>query len=539
VTPPEKTAPRTARRAPPAFLVATGILLSRISGLLQRSVFAHFFGDSAAADAYNAAFRIPNFLQTLFGEGVLSASFIPVYAKLVATNDEEEAHRVAGAILSLLAALVAVIVLVGILTAPYMIWAIAPGFTGDRRELTIQLVRIFFPGIGLLVLSAWCLGILNSHHRFFISYTAPVAMNLVVLVTLLVFGRRRGQFDLAAITAWGVVAGSLLQIAVQMPAVLKLLRGLPLVFEYASANVRTVVVNFVPVFVSKGVVQLSAYVDQIICSYLPQGAVAALAYAQLLYLLPVSLFGMAVSAAELPAMSGALGDERQVAAYLAQRLNYGLRQIAFFVVPSVMAFLAFGDVLNGAIFQSGVFTRQTAVYVWGILAGSTVGLLAQTMGRLYSSAYYAMRDTRTPLRYAIIRVILTTVLGYLAAIPIPLKLGIDPRWGVAGLTASAGIAGWVEFSLLRHTLNRRIGKTGLPAPFVVKLWASALLAAGLGWAIKLGVGQHNPRLMAVLVLGPYGVAYFGFTAGLKVKEARGAIDRVARMLRSGRAGSRS
>jgi putative peptidoglycan lipid II flippase len=132
-------------------------------------VFAHYFGTSAAGDAFTAAFRIPNFLQNVFGEGALSASFIPVYAKLLAQNDEEEASHVAGAVLALLALVTSLIVLFGVLATPYFIDIIAWGFKGDTRELAIRLARILFPGAGLLVLSAWCLGILNSHHRFFLS----------------------------------------------------------------------------------------------------------------------------------------------------------------------------------------------------------------------------------------------------------------------------------------------------------------------------------------------------------------------------------
>jgi putative peptidoglycan lipid II flippase len=196
----------------------------------------------------------------------------------------------------------------------------------------------------------------------------------------------------------------------------------------------------------------------------------------------------------------------------------GLRRIAFLIVPSAMAFLALGDVITAALFQRGRFTHADAEYVWGILAGSAVGLLASTMGRLYSSTYYALRDTRTPLRYAVIRVALTTALGYLAALPLPVWLGIDPRWGVAGLTASAGIAGWVEFALLRRTLNRRIGLTGLPAAFTAKLWLSAAIAAMAAWAIKLAMGPRHAILLAAVVLAPYGLLYFGAAALLRVRE---------------------
>jgi putative peptidoglycan lipid II flippase len=269
-------------------------------------------------------------------------------------------------------------------------------------------------------------------------------------------------------------------------------------------------------------------VDALLASLLPTGAVAALAYAQTLYTLPVSLFGMSVSAAELPAMSGAVGAESHAAEVLRSRLNAGLRQIAFFVIPSVAAFLVLGDVIVSAIYQSGRFTHSDATYVWGILAGSTVGLLASTLGRLYSSTYYALKDTRTPLNYALIRVALTTVLGYLCAIPLPHALGVDSRWGVAGLTFSAGIASWVEFTLLRRTLNRRIGATGLPLAYLAKGWGVALAAAAIGRGIMTVAGRHNPILVAIVVLGPYGAAYFAGAAVLGVPEVRSLAGMVSR-----------
>src|SRR5687767_12466212 len=174
----EGRAPLEGRRASAprgggSVLVAIGIFLSRIAGLVRQKVFAHFFGaNSFAADAFNAAFRIPNLLQNLFGEGVLSASFIPVYTGMLAREREEEANKLAGAVISALALVAAVMVLLGVLLAPLLVGMIAPGFTGAKRELTIRLTQILFPGAALLVFSAWCLGILNSHRRFFMSYAA-------------------------------------------------------------------------------------------------------------------------------------------------------------------------------------------------------------------------------------------------------------------------------------------------------------------------------------------------------------------------------
>jgi putative peptidoglycan lipid II flippase len=449
-----------------------------------------------------------------------------VYAALVARGDRKEATRVAGAVAALLALLTSVLVLIGVLLTPLLIAVIAPGFTGAKRALTIALVRILFPGAGLLVLSAWCLGILNSHHRFLLSYTAPVLWNVAMIATLVVWGAPGVPLpDLAVMLAWGSVAGSALQFGVQLPVVAKLVPDLRLHLDI-SEHVRTAVRNFVPVFVSRGVVQISAYVDALLASLLPTGAVTGLANAQLLYTLPVSLFGMSVSAAELPAMSGDVGLDKEDV--LRDRLNNGLRQIAFFVVPSAMAFLALGDVIAAALLQTGRFRHEDAVFVWGILAGSAVGLLASTLGRLYSSTYYALRDTRTPLRYALIRVVLTTALGYLCAIVVPPRLGVAPLWGTAGLTASAGVSGWVEFLLLRRTLNIRIGPTGLPASLTARLWASASAAAAVAWAIKIALPLAQPILLAAAVLIPYGVVFLGMTMALKVPEARGALARLRR-----------
>jgi putative peptidoglycan lipid II flippase len=510
-----------------AFLVASGILLSRLIGLVRQRAFNHYFGQSDEADAFNAAFKVPNFLQNLFGEGVLSASFIPVYSKLLAGGDEEESERVAGAVLAILSLTTAVLVLAGVLATPYLIDLIAPGFHGEKRALTVRLVQILFPGAGLLVLSAWCLGILNSHRRFFLSYTAPVVWNAAMIGTLIIFGRGQGT-SLAIALAWGSVGGSALQFAVQVPVVWRLIPKLRPRLDSRSAHVRETVRNFAPVFVSRGVVQISAYVDQVLASLLGTGAVAALTNAQTLYTLPVSLFGMSVSAAELPAMSSALGDEVEIAGYLRQRLNNGLRQIAFFIVPSSMAFVALGGVITSALFETGRFKHSDSDYVWGILAGSAVGLLASTLGRLYASTYYALRDTRTPLRFAVVRVSLTIGLGYVCALWAPGWIGVAPRWGAAGLTASAGVAGWIEFVLLRRRLNARLGPTGLPLALQAKLWVSAALAAAAGWAVKWTIGQRNPILAAILILSPYAAIYFGMAYVLRVEECAGLLRRVRR-----------
>jgi putative peptidoglycan lipid II flippase len=539
--------PRTTGRAfdrskGAAFLVGTGILLSRLAGLIRQTMMARYLGADLAADAFNAAFRIPNMLQNLFGEGVLSASFIPEYAGLLGQGDEEEATRLAGAVAAMLALVAAVIVLLGVLTAPWLVAVIANGFIGEKRELTVRLTRILFPGAGLLVFSAWCLGILNSHRRFFMSYTAPVLWNLAMVATLVIFHKGHSQIQLAIYLAYGSVIGSALQFLVQLPQVLKYARGIRPRITVAGAHVRNVFRNFVPAFVGRGVVQLSAYVDAWLASYLGNGAVSSFTYAQAIYVLPISLFGMAISAAELPAMSRAVGTTAEIAAYLRGRLTDGLDRIAYFIVPSAMALLALGDLIVHLLFQSGRFKGGETIWVWQILIGSTVGLLASTMGRLYSSTFYAMRDTKTPLRYAVVRVVLTTLLGYLFALVLPALLGLDRKLGAAGLTASAGLAGWVEFYLLRREMGRRIGRTRLIPSRVARLWTAAAVGAAIPWAYKLIADRGSAifsihedavptKLLAFILLAAYGLTYIVITAAFGIPEARNVMDRGRRLLR--------
>jgi putative peptidoglycan lipid II flippase len=505
--------------ARPAMLVGAGILLSRVAGLVRERALAHYLGTLPEADAFRAALRIPNFLQNLFGEGVLSASFIPVYSRLLASSDENEANRVASVVGSLLALTTSVLVILGVFCTPLLIDAIAPGFSGQTRQLTIQLVQILFPGVGALVMSAWCLGILNSHGRFFLSYSAPVLWNLCIIAGLLLFGRTNSLSNLVIYVAWASVIGSLAQLLVQVPTVFNLARRLQFSLNASSAHVRKVLINFVPVFISRGIVQLSAYIDTLLASLLPSGSVALLNCAQTIGLLPVSLFGMSISAAELPAMSKTLaGDEEVVRGELARRLSAAMRRMAFFIVPAATSFFVFGDTLAGLLYQSGRFTRVDTLYVWALLVGSGVGLVASTSGRLCSSAFYALHDTRTPLRFAIVRVFLTVVLGYLFAFPIPKLLRLEPSWGLAGLPASAGVAGWIEFLLLRHSLRKRVGYFSVSRLLLAQLWGIALFSAALSFPLKV-LTSGRPAIAGFVVLPCYGALYLLGAQFLRIPEA--------------------
>jgi putative peptidoglycan lipid II flippase len=439
------------------------------------------------------------------------------------------ADRIAGGVGAFLALDTAALVLLGELAAPLFTEAIVGGFEGEKFDLTVRLTRIFFPGAAVFVLSAWCLGILNSHRRFFLSYAAPVFWNLAMIGALLFFGPRQGQVPLAVTLAWASLAGAVLQMGVQLPSVFQLVRRPRFVPDFSHPPVREVVRNFVPAFVSRGVVQISGFIDLRLASSIPvNGAVGLLSYAQTIYVLPISLFGMSISAAELPEMAREGGTDQAAFARLRTRLDAAIPRVAFFCVPSALAFLFVGDAIARVLLEYGRFHRADTVRTWAILAGSAVGLVASALARLYSSTFYALRDTRTPLRFAVVRVILTGVLGYLFAFPLPRALALPAWTGVAGLTASAGIAGWVEFWLLRRAIAARIGATGMPLRRLISLWAAGILAGLLGLAITHLWVPVSSFVASALAIVTFAGVYGAVTHALGVPEARALVARVRR-----------
>jgi putative peptidoglycan lipid II flippase len=533
-----------------AALVAAGILLSRLAGLIRTSVFAHYLGASAAADAFNVALKVPNFLQNLLGEGVLSASFIPVYSRLLARGEQKEADRVAGVFVSFLALIVIAVVIAGVLLAPVILSITAAGLEPAVMELAVKLTRIIFPGVGLLVLYAWALGILNAHRQFFIAYVAPVLWSAAMIATLVIFGVRMSGASLATALAWGTLAGCFLQFGIEIPFVLKHAKHLSFGFDRALEPVKTIFRNIGPVVGGRGVVQISGYLDTFIASFLPTGAVTSLVYAQTISMLPVSVFGMSVAASELPQMASETGSDEEVNRALRKRLDRGIRQVSFFVVPTTMAFLLIGRTIIAALYQRGEFTATTTLIVWYVLIGSTIGLLVSTISRLYSSAFYALHDTKTPFRIALARVALGGALALLFGFPLREMFGATIRalhlplpahesgaavLGVVGITAASGIAAWLEFVLLRRGIHARVGRGEPQAAFFARLWTAALAAGGAALAFHLLLA---PKIVArlplrqiaeaILVCGLFGVVYFAAAYALGVPEVRATLGRIAK-----------
>ena len=483
--PPASDGEGTARLARASGAVGAAILLSRIAGLLREKLLAYHLGTGLAAEAFRAALRIPNLLQNLLGDGVLSGAFVPTYARMVRDGREEAAGRLAGAVASLLVLMTGVLVLVGVVFAGPITRVLTPGFPvgSAKAELTVTLVRILTPSLGFLVLSAWSLGVLNAHRRFFRAYVAPVLWNATIIVSLSVAAALgRGDDDLARAVAFGALLGAVLQFLFQLPAVLRSVPLLRLRLDRDVPGLRDVLRASGGVIAGRGIVQLSAYLDLVIASLLAAGAVAALGYAQVLYLLPVSLFGMSVAAAALPDLATLGADQR---ARLAANVDAGMARIATFVVPTTVAYLVLGEQVVTVLFGGGAFgapeTRQVAL----VLGAYGLGLIATTQSRLLQSTLYGLDDTTTPARIAAVRVSVATAAG------IALMLVLDAyRWGPDGLVQVASF-GFADADA-RASIGslHRLGAVGLALGASIGAWVEWLL---LRRAVARGTGTPPPR----------------------------------------------
>ncbi len=527
----------TGASARPALLVGAGIFLSRVAGFVREAVFAYYFGTSAVGDVWRAALRTPNVIQNLLGEGTLSASFIPVYAAFLEEGREEEAGRFAGAALGILATVSFGLAVVGILVAPPLIRTLFPRWEPWMQDLGIQLVRILFPMTAVLAVTAWALGVLNSHRRFFLSYVAPVAWNLALITTMLVFGTVLGwnaqgrDTDLVVALAWGGLAGAVLQLLVQLPGVIGVLHHFRLSVSRRVAGVQEAIRNFVPVVTARGVVNLSGWVDTILAGLLAVGAINVFGYATTLYVLPISLFGMSLAASELPELSRRRDHPEEV---LVPRVRAALERTAFLLIPSTLAYLVLGDVFVAALFQRGAFSLEDTAVVYVVLACFSLGLQASASSRVLSSAFYALRDTKTPARAAYVRVGVSVGLGAALMFPLDRFAVGTQHLGAAGLALATAVAAWIENILLRRSLRGSLGSFTPLKKRLFKMVAAGVVAAGAAVGAKLLLGSAAPYHAGLLVavLGPgswlvwpavaagtavvFGVSYLGVASALGI-----------------------
>ncbi len=486
-----------------ASVVFAGILISRLLGLLRTTLFVRYFGTTAEADAFNAAFKIPNAVRNLLGEGTLSASFVPVYSRMLARDDVRGARALANAVLGILLAGVSVLTLLGMVLAPWLTQLFAPGFDPERAALTTRLTRVLFPMTALMVLSGWCLGVQNSHRRFFWSYASAALWSLAQIVLLLGWGARAGSMgELAWWLAWATLVGSILQVGAQLPEVIRLMGVVRPTLDHAADGVLATLRNIGPVVIALGVVQISSLIDLQIASFLPTGAASAMSYANLITLLPVALFGVSVAASSLPDFSRDSGQARDGA--LLERLRGGWQRLLFYIVPCAVVFLLFGDLCVGLLLRNGRFgeTEQRAVQL--VLGGFAVGLVSFASVKLLASAHYAMQDYRTPLRASITSLLVSAVVSIALAIPLR-----HSPWGAAAIALGSSIGSYLNLAVLAGGLRARLGTLYTPAMWQgsARIVVAALVAAAAAATLRGVLPPLHPMLGAPPVFALFGMTY--------------------------------
>ena len=539
--PTDKTIENSGR---PALMVGLGILLSRLSGLIRELVLAAFLGTRVAADAFKAALQIPGLLQNILGEGTLSASFIPVYSRLADDESKrEESGLVAGTIAAILGLCTAIIVFIGIVAARPVTKALLPVLADETFELTVDLVRIMWAGLGFIVLSSWCLGVLNAHRKFFLSFAAPVLWNAAqVAFAVIAWARDWDDAGIAKAAAWGVLVGGLLQLLIQLPLVRKAVPALKLRLRWGLTPVKEIFSKFIPALLGRGVVQLSAFFDLILAGFLATGAFAALSMAQIIYLLPIGLFVMSIISADLPELS----RDYKNTSRLQNRLDVSSERIAFYLFFSTAAFIAMGKPLVAMLFERGKFTSEDTLYIWLVLSAYSLGLCASGFSRLYQNICYSTGDVKGPAKLAGIRVMISGTFGFLlmfqfdrfaidndhlvklGSIPsfIPLSeivrsLDASPqRLGAVGLALGSALGAWFEYHLLRkrvtNQLNLRISQSRNLHYFTVPAITAGVIAA----VIAYWMNSSTPYLSAPLALGLSGGVYLCGSAMLGSETAR-------------------
>ncbi|NOX29090.1 MAG: murein biosynthesis integral membrane protein MurJ [Actinobacteria bacterium] len=531
--------------------VAAGILLSRMSGLVREVLVRGRLDIGVAGDAYATALRLPNLLQNLLGEGVLSASFIPVYSSLV-DEDQRRAARLANTMAVFLIAVTTPLVIAGVLAADPLTRALAFGLTDARHDLTVDLVRIMTPGIGVLVLSAWSLGVLNSHRNFLLPYAAPVVWNLTQIGVVVAAGTGLVGRDLAIRVAWAVTAGAVLQFVIQIPALRRVNPHLGRGVAFRSTEFRDTLRRFGPVVLGRGSAQVSAFVDLGLATLLATGALAALGAAQVLHLLPISLFAMSVAAAELPEMSRLSTNTHD----LRLRLSAALEQIMFFMAFTTVAYVVAGRFIVGAIFSlvPGSRIGQNEVLLIGlVVAGYSLGLVALGTSRMLQNTFYAVGDSATPARIAGVRYVVSaivavvlmfqmdrlfvysgSVLGFEQLLsPLrPLSSAVRNaddlplRLGALGLALGASVGAWVEVTLLRNRLTLVLGTDTVTQGRWRKL-VLPTLAAAFVMLVVTPLSRDLPDLLrAAAVVLPAAVIYLGLAAFQRVEIATTLVGRL-------------
>jgi len=428
-----------------AGIVSAATMVSRVFGLVRDMVIAAFFGASWMSDAFWVAFRIPNTLSRLLGEGSLTASFIPVFTEYLQKKTKDEALELAYNTFTLLSIILTFVSVLGIIFSPLIVGLIAPGFISEPRQfaLAVFLNRLMFPYIFVISLGALCMGILNSFRRFASPALSPVMLNISIIVAALTLR----PFFAEPITALaiGVLIGGVLQLSLQWPFLRKSGVKLKVRFNFRHPGLKQIGLLMIPAMLGAGITTINVFVGTILASMLPGGSVTYLFYADRIVELPLGVFAIAIGTASLPSFS------RHVAAgnidELKASISFSLRLMLFLTVPATFALMALNLPIISVIFQRGAFDAQAAIYTGQALFFYGMGLWAFSVVRVFVATFYSLQDAKWPMRAAIISFVVNLLVSLALMYPMKHK----------GLALATSLAAIVNVIILGIVLKKKIG----------------------------------------------------------------------------------
>lgn len=511
---------------------AAGVLgfatvLSRIMGMVRDMTVSRLFGAGFATDAFFAAYQIPNMLRRFFAEGALTAAFVPTFSECYIQKGEAEAKELANTCFTLLTIVMALITVIGIIFSPQIVTLMFPGFAAEpsKLELTVLLNRLMFPYIFFVSLVALCMGILNTLRHFFTPAISTVFLNITIILSALLLHNLLAVPILSL--AVGVLAGGLLQLLLQLPVLWRRGFRLQLRFDFNNPAVRRIALLMGPSIFGVGVYYLNITVGNILASLLPQGSVSYLYYAQRLFEFPQGIFTVSVAQAVLPSMSrqAAEGDIEA----LKESLQFGLRLMIFITIPAMAGLIVSATPIFTLLFMGGAFDYAKAVACGDALVYYSLGLSSVAMVRVIAPAFYALKDTRTP--------VITALAAFLVNLIFSLILMRSMLH--SGLALASSLSALANMALLLYLFRRKAGSFGGRKLFLVAVKSSVAAVPAAGAALLLlplaewshqGEKLVKGGVLCAAVLAAV-VTYALFSLLFRSEEAGEAVALIRRKLR--------
>lgn len=427
-------------------VMSIGVFLSRILGLIRDQVMAYFFGTTYLNDAFNVGYNIPNLLRRLFGEGALSTAFVPIYNEISIKGDKDEQIEFALNLLSVLTLILCVLTLLGIILAPLIVKCLYPGLAAKTSILAIKLTRIMFPYLFFIGLSSTFIAILNSHNYFFMTGLSSALLNIGMIATVVIpyFILKVTGEELIIWSAWGVIIGGFLQTIINLPYLKKIGYRWAIYLKFGSAALVDLWKRIIPSMIGIGIREINLIADSLMASFLPIGSITALSFGNRLMQLPLGIFAISAGTAVLPFYSRCVTNKNYEE--LSESIRFTGLNLAYIMLPVTTIILALGEDFVRILFQSGAFDERAVWMTSQALIFYSLGLIFYSLNQTITPVFYAFKDTKTPVKIAILMVTLNITLNFI----------LMQFMAHRGLALSTSLTASVNYFLLLYLLKKKM-----------------------------------------------------------------------------------